>query len=287
MLTRRGLLPLLLSLPAAARAGSAPLARLPEHFRQLERSHGGRLGVAVLDTATGGYTGHSADERFPMCSTFKVLLAAAVLARAERQQERLERPLAIPPQPLLSNSPLTEPHAGGTLSIAALCEAVLTQSDNTAANLLLAIVGGPAGVTRFARSLGDAVTRLDRTELTLNECAPGDPRDTTSPAAMARDLQVLLLGEALGETSRARLQAWIEGSRTGLDCLRAGLPATWHALDKTGRNGTHTTNNIAVLWPPDRAPLVVAAYITQCPGPESLRAALLAEIGRSVAAAVA
>jgi beta-lactamase class A len=287
MLTRRDFLPLLLGLPATAGAVTGRIKGLTGQLRALEDGNGGRLGVAVLDTATGEASGYRASERFPMCSTFKVLLAASVLTRVERREERLVRPLPIPPEPLLSNSPLTAPHAGGTMSVAELCEAVLTDSDNTAANLLLDTVGGPAGVTRFARSLGDPVTRLDRTELALNECRPGDPRDTTSPAAMAHDLAALLLGTALPEVPRGQLCAWMEKSRTGLDCLRAGLPAGWRAADKTGRNGTHTTNDIAVLWPPDRRPLVVAAYITQCPGPEKQRGALLAEVGRRVAAAVA
>jgi beta-lactamase class A len=287
MLKRRDLLPLLLCLPAAAAAGSRRLAHLRGQLQQLEAGCGGRLGVAVLDTATGEASGHRAAERFPMCSTFKVLLAASILERVGRHQEQLERPLVIPAEPLLANSPLTAPHAGGTLSVAELCEAVLTQSDNTAANLLLATVGGPAGITAYARSLGDAVTRLDRTELDLNEALPGDPRDTTTPQAMAQDLKTLLLGTALPVSLRSQLRSWMEASPRGLDCLRAGLPQGWRAADKTGRNGTHTTNNIAVVWPPGRPPLVIAAYITQYPGPEAQRAALLADIGRRIAAAMA
>jgi len=160
-------------------------------------------------------------------------------------------------------------------------------SDNTAANLLLGTVGGPAGVTAFARSLNDPVTRLDRTELALNESRAGDPRDTTSPAAMVQDLHSLLLGGALLPGSRRLLLRWMQDCDTGLDCLRAKLPAGWRAADKTGRNGEHTSNDIAVLWPPQGPPLVVAAYLTQCPGPEERRTAVLAEIGRRVAAAQA
>jgi beta-lactamase class A len=283
MLTRRLVLPLLLCLPAAAQAGPGRFADLPGRFRELEVASGGRLGVAVLDTGTGEQSGHRRDERFPMCSTFKVLLSAAVLARVDSHQESLDRALTIPAGPLLSNSPLTQAHAGGTMSIAELCEAIVTVSDNTAANLLLDTVGGPAGVTRFARALRDDVTRLDRMELALNECQPGDPRDTTSPSAMVNDLRSLLLGKVLAEPSGDRLRQWMEASRTGLECLRAQLPEGWRAADKTGRNGEHTSNDVAVLWPPGRPPLVIAAYITQCPGAESKRASLLAEIGRLAA----
>jgi beta-lactamase class A len=217
-----------------------------------------------------------------MCSTFKFLLASAVLERVDRHQETLDRTIPIPTKPLLSNSPLTEPHAGGTMTVAALCHAVLTRSDNTAANLLLQSIGGPAAVTAFSRSIGDTVTRLDRTELSLNESRAGDPRDTTSPAAMAGDLKSVLLGNVLSSPSREQLTQWMEANLTGLDRLRANLPQGWRAADKTGSNGEHTTNDIAILWPPGKPPLIITAYITQCPGPETKRAAMLAEIGKLV-----
>jgi beta-lactamase class A len=286
MISRRSFIALAtLPLPTALRARPERLSALPAAFRQLERASGGRLGVAVLDTATSERSGYRARERFPMCSTFKFLLAAAVLKRADEHQERLERALPIPAGPLLSNSPLTEPHAGGMMSISELCHAVLTQSDNTAANLLLETVGGPPGLTRFARFIHDDITRLDRMELALNEALAGDPRDTTSPAAMADDLNSLLLGEVLSRDSREQLRLWMEASLTGLDRLRAKLPAHWRVADKTGANAQHTSNDIAVLWPPDRPPIIVTAYITQCTGPEAKRAAMLAEIGARVSEA--
>jgi len=255
---------------------------LPAAFAHLEQTNGGRLGVAVLETATGERSGYRAEERFPMCSTFKFLLAAAVLQRVDRQRERLDRAIAIPTRPLLSHSPLTEPHAGDTMTIAALCHAALTQSDNTAANLLLESIGGPAGITEFSRSIGDSVTRLDRMETSLNESLDGDPRDTTSPAAMANDLKSVLLGDVLKPASRGQLTRWMEANLTGLDRLRANLPQGWRAADKTGSNGEHTSNDIAVFWPAGRPPVLIAAYITQCAGPESKRAAMLAAIGRLV-----
>lgn len=285
-LTRRDMLALggALLLSGHLRAAPKRFSTLPAALARIEKTNGGRLGAAVLDTATGEQSGHRANERFPMCSTFKFLLAAAVLRRVDRHDEALDRALAIAPQPLLSHSPVSEAHAGATMTVAALCDAVLTDSDNTAANALLDTIGGPPGLTRFCRSIGDDATRLDRNELTLNESLAGDPRDTTTPSAMLSDLYSLLLGNVLSQASRAQLTRSMEGCRTGLDRLRAKLPAGWRAADRTGSNGEHTTNDIAVLWPPGKPPIIVAAYITQCPGPETKRVAMLAEIGSLVAA---
>jgi beta-lactamase class A len=270
------------TVPSVLYAGPRRFGKLPAAFALLEETNGGRLGVAVLDTATGERSGYRADERFPMCSTFKFLLASAVLHRVDVHKETLNRPVAIPSKPLLFNSPLTELHAGGPMSVEALCHAVLTQSDNTAANLLLETIGGPAGITDFARALGDRVTRLDRIELFLNESLAGDLRDTTSPTAMAGNLKSVLLGNVLSQRSREKLTLWMEANLTGLERLRAKLPAGWRVADKTGANGEHTSNDIAVFWPTGKPPIVVAAYITQCTGPESKRAAMLAKIGELV-----
>ncbi|PKU24748.1 class A beta-lactamase [Telmatospirillum siberiense] len=282
MLSRRSFIAMTaIALPRLLHAQTAKAAgSLDESLAELERVNGGRLGVAILDTGTGARVGYRADERFPMCSTFKFLLVAAVLRRVDRHRDALERAVGIPPKPLLFNSPLTEPHARRSMSVAALCHAALTRSDNTAANLLLASIGGPSGVTRFARSIGDKVTRLDRQEPALNESLADDPRDTTSPMAMAGNLESVLLKGVLSPASRDQLTAWMEQNQTGLDRLRAGLPQGWRVADKTGANGEHTSNDIAVFWPEGRPPLIAAAYITQCPGPESKRAAMLAEIGR-------
>jgi beta-lactamase class A len=280
MFSRRNFLAApVLCLPRLLHAGPRRFGKLPAAFARLEEANGGRLGVAVLDTATGERADYRADERFPLCSTFKFLLVAAVLRRVDHHAEALDRTVSIPLKPLLFNSPLTEPNAGGTMTVAALCHAALTQSDNTAANLLLAAIGGPAGITRFSRSLGDAVTRLDRWETSLNESLAGDPRDTTSPGAMAGDLKSVLLGGVLSRPSRGQLTGWMEANLTGLERLRAKLPAGWRAADKTGSNGEHTSNDIAVFWPGGKPPIIVTAYITQCTGPERKRGAMLAEIG--------
>jgi beta-lactamase class A len=270
------------TVPCVLHAGPRRFGKLPMAFAQLEENNGGRLGVAVLDTATGERSGYRADERFPMCSTFKFLLASAVLHRVDAHKETLNRPVAIPSEPLLFNSPLTKLRAGGNMTVEALCHAVLTQSDNTAANLLLETIGGPAGITDFARALGDMVTRLDRIELSLNESLAGDLRDTTSPTSMAGDLKSVLLGNVLSQRSRDQLTYWMEANLTGLERLRAKLPVSWRVADKTGANGEHTSNDIAVFWPTGKPPIVLAAYITQCTGPESKRAAMLAEIGELV-----
>ncbi len=217
-----------------------------------------------------------------MCSTFKLLLAAAVLQRVDKGTEHLDRNIPVPPKPLIFNSPLTEEHAGAEMSLSALCNAILTRSDNTAANLLLTIIGGPQGITRFARSIGDNFTRLDRTETSLNESRPGDRRDTTSPTAMTGNLQALFLGNVLAAASRDQLIQWTIANETGKTRLRSKLPANWRAGDKTGSNGETTTNDIAIIWPPHQSPVLVSAYLTECPGTEEKRNGIIAEVGQMI-----
>ena len=286
MLTRRRFLALTtLALPGFLHASAKRWSTLPASWAEMEKQNGGRLGVCVIETATGERTGYRENERFAMCSTFKFLLVADVLQRVDRHEEKLNRAIAIPKKPLIFNSPLTEPHAGATMTVADLCHAALTRSDNTAANLLLETIGGPARLTSFCRSIGDNVTRLDRNETSLNEAKPGDARDTTSPAAMAADLNRILLGTVLAPEARQQLMAWMEANQTGLDKLRKNLPAGWHAADKTGNNGENTMNDIAVFWPPSGKPILVTAYITECEGPDSKRIAILQQIGKLVMAA--
>ena len=278
-------------------AGAAPRADAPaqknlgqlraDPWRAIEGAVGGRLGVAVLDTAGGAPAGHRLDERFPMCSTFKVLAAALALARVDAGQERLDRRVAVAPADLLEWAPVARLHVGAGMSVAELCEAAVTVSDNTAANLLLAALGGPAGVTAFVRGIGDATTRLDRDEPSLNEARPGDPRDTSTPRAMAATLRTLALGSALSEAGRARWLQWMTASTTGAKRLRAGVPAGWRVADKTGTGRLGTTNDVGLLWPPGRAPLVVVSYLTECPAPSDAREAALAAVAREVARRVA
>jgi len=252
-------------------------------WRDIEARVGGRLGVAVLDPATGELAGQRLDERFPMCSTFKTLAAAHVLARVEAGLERLDRRIVVAPADLLEWAPVTRKRVGGPgMTVAELCEAAITVSDNTAANLLLASAGGPAGVTAFVRRLGDDATRLDRIEPGLNESAPGDPRDTSTPRAMARTLHRLMLGDALSDRGRAQLVQWMSASTTGGQRLRAGVPFDWRVADKTGTGRLGSTNDVGVLWPPRRAPLVVVAYLTGTQAPGEAREAALADVARSL-----
>jgi beta-lactamase class A len=204
------------------------LSSFEKQLIDLEEASGGRLGVALLDTASGVQGGHRTDERFPMCSTFKLLAAAAVLARVDKGKEQLERDVRFTQKDIVTYSPATETRVGDAgMSIKELCAAAITLSDNTAGNLLLATIGGPAGLTPFARTLGDDVTRLDRIEPALNEALPGDPRDTSTPAAMLSDLRALALGNALSSSSRAQLTEWLIQNKTGDKRLRAGLPTGW------------------------------------------------------------
>jgi beta-lactamase class A len=267
-----------------AMARPLPAQDISPQLAELERQSGGRLGVAILDCANGRLIGRRLDERFPMCSTFKMMLAAQVLHRAAIGEERLERRVVFTAADLLSYAPVTSQHVGEPgMTIAMLCEAAITMSDNTAANLLLAHSGGPVAFTRFARSIGDPATRLDRIEPALNEARPGDPRDTTTPAAMARSLRMLALGGVLPTDVRALLTGWLIGCRTGAARLRAGLPQGWAVGDKTGTGERGSTNDIAIIWPADRDPVIVAAYMTGATPGADAREAILASVGSLVA----
>lgn len=266
--------------PRPASAESKPQSELAA----LEARVGGRVGVYAVDTATGRALAHREDERFAMCSTFKWLLAAAVLARVDRGELALADRVPFGRGDLQEHAPTAREHVDeGAMTVDALAEAAVLVSDNTAANLLLARVGGPAGLTRFVRGTGDEVTRLDRVEPSMNEHAAGDPRDTTSPRAMVTAMRAVLLGEVLAPASRERLLGWMRACATGKERLRRGFPATWEAGDKTGTGPRGAVNDVAIAWPPGRSPILVAAYL--CDGPSDVRtlAAAHAEIGRLVA----
>ena len=240
-------------------------ANLADEFARIERESGGRLGVAVLDTGSGARAGHHAGDRFPMCSTFKLLAAAAVLKRIDEGKEKLDRRITFEAGDIVVNSPVTQKHVGGDgMTLAEICEAAMTVSDNTAGNLILTSLGGPQAITAFARSLGDPMTRLDRNEPTLNEAVPGDPRDTTTPEAMLKNVQTLVLGDALSAASKEQLTKWLVGNKTG-----------------AGERGT--TNDVGVLWPPEGKPIIVAIYLTETTAPAEKRNATLAAVGRAVA----
>ena len=250
----------------------------------IERRAGGRIGVYAIDTGSGQTIAHRAHDRFPMCSTFKVLAVSAVLARVDEGNEDLSRRVAIADADLLAYAPIAKAHLQlGSMTIAELCAAAIEWSDNTAANLLLHSLLGPAHVTAFARKIGDPVTRLDRDEPSLNTAIPGDERDTTEPAAMVADLRALVLGTALKPASRTRLQTWMLQCQTGKTKLQRDLPKSWRTGDKTGSGDHNTSNDIAIMWPPDRAPIVVAAYFTRSIASEAVRDGALPAIGRVIA----
>jgi beta-lactamase class A len=273
--------------PLGAQAAPSPEERLNlanKRLAEIEERQGGRLGVFVRDTGTGATIEHRGDERFPMCSTFKLLAAAAALKRVDEGAERLDRTIAFGPSDLLDYAPIAKAHvAEGAMTLADLCAAAIDWSDNTAANLVLQSIGGPPGFTAFARSLGDNVTRLDRNEPSLNEATPGDPRDTTSPRAMAADMHKVLLGDALSDASRRQLQTWLIADKVGDKRLRAGLPSSWRVGDKTGSGERGSTNTIAIIWPPERAPLIATVYYTESLAPMDARNAIHKEIGGLIA----
>ena len=254
-----------------------------ERFADIERESGGRLGVAVYDTHTDERFGYRDGERYPMCSTFKFLLATAVLQTVDRGEEQLDRVIPIAKSDLIFHSPLAETRVGQGATVAELCEATMIFSDNAAANLLLPIIGGTEGMTRFARSIGDTVTRLDRIEPHLGEAKPGDVRDTTSPRAMVDNLERILLGNVVETASRERVTSWLKDNRTGDARLRAGLPKGWGVGDKTGSGANGTTNDIAIVWPPGRKPVLIAAYLTQSKFEDDGRNGVLREVAREVA----
>ncbi|MBW0449559.1 class A beta-lactamase [bacterium M00.F.Ca.ET.228.01.1.1] len=276
---------------ARQRREFARLDAIRARLAEIEAQSGGRLGVSIVDTTSGLHAGLRADERFPMCSTFKLLAAGAVLARVDRGEENLQRRIVYSQSELVPNSPATSRHTrertgSAGMSIAELCKAAITLSDNTAANLLLQSFGGPAALTAFARSLGDGITRLDRNEPTLNEATPGDPRDTTTPNAMLGNLRALVMGEQLSSTSRVQLLAWLAANETGGARIRARLPKDWGVGDKTGTGDHGTANDVAILWPPGRGPILLAVYLTGTAGNAARSNAAIADVGALVVESV-
>jgi len=289
-ITRRNLIGAsLLSVPAlwsldALAADAAPGPSIEAQLAALELRHGGRLGVAILDTGNQRLVSHRGDERFALCSTFKALAAAYVLARVDLKDEDLSRLIVYGQDQLVTYSPVTEKHAGeGGLSVGSICEAAVTLSDNTAANLLLDSFGGPQGLTAWLRTIGDQTTRLDRHEPELNENRPGDLQDTTTPIAMLQSLRTLVLGEVLSGASRDQLSAWLASNKTGDQKLRAGLPKGWRVGDKTGSGSNNASNDVAIVWPTDRPPLIVTVYYSESKATSEQINSLMAEVGRLVA----
>ncbi len=264
---RRSLLLALTSSPllgaCAATASNNKTAAAQARLAALETASGGRLGVYALNTGDGSVIAHRGDERFPLCSTFKLVASAAILAQQMREPDLLSQRIKYTPVEVVTYSPITEKHIADGMTVAELCAAAIQYSDNTAGNMLIKILGGPPAVTAFARSIGDQSFRLDRWETELNSAIPGDARDTTTPAAMAATVQKLVLGNTLAAPQRDQLQAWLRGNTTGATRIRAGVPAGWIVGDKTGGGDYGANNDVAVLWPPGKPPIVLALYMTQ------------------------
>jgi beta-lactamase class A len=239
--------------------------------------------VAALDTASGKRLDNRSEERFPMCSTFKFLAAAAVLKRVDEGQEKLDRFVTYGAKDILEYAPITKAHLNdGGMTLGALCAAAIEQSDNTAGNLLLDTIGGPVGLTNFARSIGDETTRLDRKETELNSAIPGDERDTTTPGAMCANMQRLLLGKVLSESSRHQLEDWLQHNETGALMIRAGVPKTWIVGDKTGQCGNGEKNDVAIIRPPGRPPILIAVYSKGSTASADDRSSSVADTARAV-----
>ncbi len=256
---------------------------LDEVVRTVEQRLDARVGVALYDSATGETWSYQGDDRFPITSTFKTLACAALLSRAEKGVEHLDRRVTFTEDDLVTYSPVTETRTGEPgMTLEELCEATMATSDNSAANFVLDALGGPDSVTGFARDLGDTITRLDRTETTLNEATPGDPRDTTTPNAMVNNLRKLVLGDTLTDGSRDTLISWLRGNRVSDNLLRAVIPQDWKIGDRSGAGGYGSRSITAVLWPPNREPLVLAIYITETGATFDERNSAIADIGHVV-----
>jgi len=255
-------------LPFTARAETASLH---QQLSQLEKTANGRLGLALLDSGNGKILQYRGEERFPLCSTFKVLAVAAVLHKCAIRPELLQKRLRWQATEELAWMPVTAKHRATGMTVAELCAAALQYSDNLAANLLLKELHGPAGLTTFLRQKGDSVTRLDRNEPELNTAIPNDPRDTSTPLQMMHNLARLALNDGnrtgnaleLATEQRQQLTRWLKGNTTGKKAIAASVPANWITGDKTGSGDYGTTNDIAVLWRPAAPPLVLALYFTQ------------------------
>ncbi|GAA1121787.1 class A beta-lactamase [Streptomyces javensis] len=226
-------------------------------FKKLEHSYDAHLGVYAIDTGTGHEVAYRDGERFAFASTFKALAAGAVLRKYKLSG--LDRVIRYSKDDLVDNSPVTEKHVDTGMSLGALCDAAVRYSDNTAANLLFDQLGGPKGLDATLEKLGDDVIQMERIEPELSRWVPGETHDTTTPRAMAKDLRAFVLGDVLGKGERAQLTKWLRTNTTGDELIRAGMPKGWQVGDKTGSGSYYgARNDIAVVWRPDAAPLVMA-----------------------------
>ena len=277
-----------ISLGLRARAQPSAGQQFHDALAELERAAGGRLGVHLLDSGKVRELGRRSDQRFGMCSTFKLPLAAAILREADAGRLSLDDELEYGEKDMVAHAPVTTEHLqAGRMKIGALAEAAQKTSDNVAANLLIRKLGGPQAVTALFRDMGDTVTRIDRMEPEMNLVVGDEERDTTTPRAMAHLVARLMTGKLLKPASRAQLAEWMVATTTGLKRIRAGLPADWKAGDKTGtavsEKMPNKHNDVAVIWLPERKPIVIAAFYEADAHYDKMRPeddAVLAEVGR-------
>ncbi|KPC50154.1 Carbepenem-hydrolyzing beta-lactamase KPC precursor [Amantichitinum ursilacus] len=256
---------------------------------QIETTAGGRLGVTALDTGSGKWLTYRPDERFPLAGAFTPLLAAAVLARVEKDQEQLSRPILFTAADLQPWAPIARTRLkAGQMTVADLCAAAIQFDDHAAINLLLNSVGGPTQLTNWLRTQGDDISEIDRFEPELTSAIKGDVRDSSTPAMMLKMLNRFLLSDALAIESRAQLQAWLVGNGNATTRIRAGLPPEWRVGNATGNGENGTTNDLAIIWPPEpRAPILLTVWLTDSKATGAVRDAALKEVARVVFARVA
>ncbi|MEU2120910.1 class A beta-lactamase [Nocardia niwae] len=270
---------------APAASSTTPAAEAAS-FHEIETRHAARLGVYAVDTGSGRTVVHREAERFPMASTFKGLACGALLRDHPLSTGYFDQVIHYARSELVENSPVTEKRADTGMTVAELCDAAITVSDNTAGNQVLKLLGGPEGFTAFLRSIGDTTSRLDRWETELNSAVPGDERDTTTPAALAADYRDVVLGDVLAEPERAQLKSWLIASKTGADRIRAALPAAWTVGNKTGSPAYGSALDVAVVWPPGRSPFVIAVLSTKAEQNAEADDPLVAEAARAAVAAL-
>ncbi|MGN7310937.1 class A beta-lactamase [Alkalicoccobacillus gibsonii] len=235
---------------------SANVDTLTENFRELEEEYDARLGIYVIDTANNQTIQYREDDRFAYTSTFKALAAAVLLQ--QNSLSALDEVRTYTQEDIVTYSPITEQYVNDGMSLKDIAIAAVQYSDNTAGNLLFEELGGPKGFEEALRDSGDTTTMPSRIETELNEAVPGDSRDTSTPKALATTLEVFGLSEYLSADKRELFIEWLKGNTTGDSLIRAGVPENWEVGDKTGAGGYGTRNDIAIVWPPDREPIVMA-----------------------------
>ena len=273
---------LALWMPAGLSAAGHDFQAVQQAIVALEGKLSARIGVAVLEVKTGEQWSYQGDERFPLTSTFKTLACAKLLQDAERQRLKLTDSVTVQQSDLVTYSPVIEKQVGQPVTLNTACAAAMHTSDNTAANIVLHAVGGPEGITRFMRELGDPLTRLDRQEPELNQGLAGDERDTTTPNAIARSLNTLLFGSALSPASQQQLQTWMEQNQVTGNLLRSVLPAGWTIADRSGAGGFGARSITAVVWAKNQSPLIISIYIAQTDAPMEARNQAIVTMGQAI-----